>query len=303
MTVTSVGSPDSTAGDVRVSGLTVRRGGHRILDSVDVCLPLGGIHGLVGPNGSGKSTLLHCLAGLVPYRGSITGSGLVALCTTQPGHHRDRTLRAHLRLLAGRPDVDATRLPDLVDALRLGALLDRRPRAMSLGQQRAISLLGPLASRAPLALLDEPFLALDADRSRALEHLLTRSADLGRTFVVSSHSLEPLARCAAFIISLEAGRLTFHGSLAHFVATARPVRVDVVTPDPASLADAARAAWQVPLERRIDGRWSIRGRTMAEVLMLCAEHRVPLTGVWEDVPTLSEAVEHRDRDCRQEVPA
>src|SRR5262245_26265224 len=48
-------------------GLTKRFGARRVLDGVDLDVPLDGrIHGLFGPNGAGKTTLFRCLLGLEP---------------------------------------------------------------------------------------------------------------------------------------------------------------------------------------------------------------------------------------------
>jgi ABC transport system ATP-binding/permease protein len=58
----------------------ITRGGHRVLDSLDLGIGPGERVGLVGPNGSGKSTLLHLLAGrLAPDEGQLrVGETVVA---------------------------------------------------------------------------------------------------------------------------------------------------------------------------------------------------------------------------------
>ena len=57
-------------------GLTVRFGGVRAVDGVDVELRKGEILGLIGPNGAGKTTLFNLIAGVVPpSRGVIRYRG------------------------------------------------------------------------------------------------------------------------------------------------------------------------------------------------------------------------------------
>src|SRR5206468_2872549 len=45
------------------AGITVRYGGHVVLDSVAITAAAGEIVGLVGPNGAGKTTLFDVLSG------------------------------------------------------------------------------------------------------------------------------------------------------------------------------------------------------------------------------------------------
>lgn len=282
--------------------VSVRRGDRAVLDRVGFRLAGGRAHALVGPNGSGKSTLLHTLAGLVAHAGTISPRAPAALMTTHPGFHRDRTLRQHLRVVARLPHIDRGRLRDLVEELALTTLLDRRPRAMSLGQQRAVSLLAPLASGAPLLLLDEPFLALDAHRVATLEGLVLRAAAAGRVVVVSSHELLPLSRCCTELLALAGGRVTFTGTVEGLVTRSSPGRVLVRTPDPSAFASVVSREWAVTARAEADGRLSVPGRSMADVLGLCHRHGVPLLGVWDEVVTLDAALTSSDL-LRTEVAA
>lgn len=281
---------DAAGPFVVADGLSVRRGPRNVLDSVSLELVAGRVYALVGPNGSGKSTLLHALAGLVPCRGSLTVAGPAALMTTHAGYHRDRTLRDHLRIIARLPMVDRSRLDDLVRQFLLTDLLDRRPRTMSLGQQRSIGLLAPLASTAPLVLLDEPFLALDAQRVATLERLICELARAGRLVVVSSHELAPLARCSSQLVALAAGRVAYTGTITDLIAQVCPRRVLVNACEPHRLADVVEGEWAIQVRREADGRLVIAGREMAEVLALCHRHGLALTGIWDDVITLDEVI-------------
>ena len=66
---------------VEVRGLTVFRGGERVLSEVSWCVRPGEHWVLFGGNGSGKTTLLSALLTYVPAaRGSPCGSGVPAGC-------------------------------------------------------------------------------------------------------------------------------------------------------------------------------------------------------------------------------
>ena len=49
---------------IEVAGLTVARGGRRVLHCLDFAVRRGSVTGLLGPNGSGKTTLMRCIVGV-----------------------------------------------------------------------------------------------------------------------------------------------------------------------------------------------------------------------------------------------
>ncbi|UHD15873.1 ABC transporter ATP-binding protein [Thiocapsa bogorovii] len=91
------------------------------------------------------------------------------------------------RRLLGLPADDA-RIAHLVAALEIGALLDRRPAQLSVGQQQRVSIGRALAHGPALVLADEPSSALDprlADRVLGL--LRDLAVESGAAVVVATH--------------------------------------------------------------------------------------------------------------------
>lgn len=125
---------------------------------------------LVGPNGSGKSTLLRLLAGLVrPAAGTLLWDGEDALADLS-AHAGRVAYVGHLD--AVKPgltvieniqfDVSRGAALTALDMYGLKALADVPARMLSAGQKRRLALSRLELSWAPIWLLDEPTLGLDA---------------------------------------------------------------------------------------------------------------------------------------------
>jgi len=157
---------------LQASGLAAFRGERLVFRDLDFAVEAGGALLLTGPNGSGKSTLLRLLAGLLrPAAGALTWDGADAL-SDLPMHARRVAYVGHLDavkpgLTAAENLQFAARLSggivrDALAAVELKDLADLPGRMLSAGQQRRLALARLALSQAPLWLLDEPTLGLDA---------------------------------------------------------------------------------------------------------------------------------------------
>jgi heme exporter protein A len=157
---------------LQAAGLAAFRGERLVFRDLDFTVEAGGALLLTGPNGSGKSTLLRLLAGLLrPAAGAITWDGADAL-SDLPMHARRVAYVGHLDavkpgLTAAENLQFAARLSggivrDALAAVELKNLADLPGRMLSAGQQRRLALARLALSQAPLWLLDEPTLGLDA---------------------------------------------------------------------------------------------------------------------------------------------
>ena len=186
-----------------------------------------GITVLFGRSGSGKTTLVNALAGLIrPDAGRIAVDDRVlfdsdrGLCL--PPHRRrlgyvfqEGRLFPHLsvrqNLLYGRwfaarvgPRAD---LAQVVEMLGIGALLDRRPAALSGGEKQRVAICRALINDPAIIFADEPTGNLDSKNGDAiLDLLLDLHRERHTTLVMVTHSQE-IADMAARVITLHDGHL------------------------------------------------------------------------------------------------
>ena len=174
------------------------RGERPVFSGVSFSLDRGGALVLVGPNGSGKSSLLRILCGLLrPAGGSLTWEG--APVDDDWAAHRQRlhyvghldavkpTLTAAENLRDWARLRGATRAaPGALEALGIEDLADVPGRFLSAGQRRRLALARLVAAPAPLWLLDEPTVTLDADASaRVASMIAAHRANEGMTIVAT----------------------------------------------------------------------------------------------------------------------
>jgi molybdate transport system ATP-binding protein len=192
---------------------------------------------LFGPSGSGKTTLLRILSGLLaPDRGRIALRGRVltdtaARVNVPPGERRIGFVTQQAALfphLGGRANVafglrglgreSEQRVAEMLELFDAASFADRRPAALSGGEQQRIALARALAPQPELLLLDEPFAALDLTTKSAIVEKLRAS---GVPVLYVSHALADAWEMNADAIVLEAGRITSMGAARDVLAPYR----------------------------------------------------------------------------------
>jgi sodium transport system ATP-binding protein len=196
----------------------------RAVDGVSFAVARGETVGLLGGNGAGKTTLLRLLTTLLaPTAGTARIEGLdirrspievrrrvgyVSAGTGVP----DRLSGLETLLAYGRlHGIPAGLLRDsaarLVEALDMGAFIDRPCGRLSSGQRQRVSLARALVHDPPVLVLDEPTSSLDLLGARELLDLLERLRGEGRAILISTHRLHEIEpRCDRFVIIHE-GRI------------------------------------------------------------------------------------------------
>lgn len=189
-----------------LQGVTFGYDRTRVLDEVQLEIPVGDFACIIGPNAGGKSTLLKLMTGLLtPDRGSVRVLG----ATPQEARHRIGYLPQHTRVdpsfpitvgevvglgrlgqTRGRSSAQADR--EIVDAALADVSMGEHKRRpflkLSGGQRQRVLIARALACEPDILMLDEPTANLDFAVEEQLYALLSKLNER-LTIVLVSHDL------------------------------------------------------------------------------------------------------------------
>ncbi len=213
-----------------VEGLSLTRGGRRVLRDVDARFAGGRVTAIVGPSGAGKTSLLRCLNRLEePEAGrvSLDGADIRGLPPTDLRRRVGMVFQTPVLFEGGVRANLAYGLPsvtdeDLVAAMREAGLdqgfLERDSSALSVGQAQRICIARCLVREPEVLLMDEPTSALDKDAAARIERLIGTLAEHGLAIVLVTHDLAQARRVAHDAILLVEGAVATFGSPADIEA-------------------------------------------------------------------------------------
>ncbi|KGE20765.1 ABC transporter ATP-binding protein [Paenibacillus wynnii] len=209
----------------------VFRGGQGVHD-VSLVLKSQAIHGMIGANGSGKSTLLALMAGQqFPDSGQVLYGGIpvhehahtlsnICLVKTHERSWENYTLKQIFSFAALLyPNWDAGLAGELMDKFQLNA--KKKYKQLSRGGQSMAGIIKGMASRAPLTLLDEPVIGLDASmREIFYKALLADYSMFPRTFVMTTHLIDESENLFEYMTYIKKGNVAYHGPVEDLSAKA-----------------------------------------------------------------------------------
>lgn len=199
------------------------------LNGINLEFEEGEFSAIVGPSGSGKTTLLNIIGGLDDATQGNVSIDNVEINKLSPRKLTDFRMRnigfvfqaynlipvltageniefiMHLQGSSKREREIRTR--ELLEAVGLGEMTDRRPSKLSGGQQQRVAVARALASKPKFVLADEPTANLD---SKSTENLLEIMQKLNKeeniTFIFSTHDIRVVNK-ARRVITLEDGKV------------------------------------------------------------------------------------------------
>ncbi len=200
------------------------------VESLDLSVPAGGVHGFLGPNGSGKTTTIRMLLGLAAATrgemklfGQRVPSGLprimgrVGAVVEQPKFLPGFTGRTNLSLLARVAALPRTRVDEVLDRVDLTERADDRYKGYSLGMRQRLAIAATLLKQPDLLILDEPTNGLDPQGIRDIRTMIRSLGSSGVTVLLSSHILAEVEQVCDSVTIIRRGRLVTSGRVADVV--------------------------------------------------------------------------------------
>jgi putative ABC transport system ATP-binding protein len=197
------------------------------LRGVNLKVRHGEILSVIGPSGSGKSTLLNLLGALdTPTSGKIIidGEDITQLNERALARFRNRKIgfifqsynlidRSKVAknvelpaIVAGMPKKTRDRrVRELLELVGLGDKVNRKPNALSGGEQQRVAIARALINDPAFILADEPTGNLDSKTGQEIQNLLLRvNNEKNATIVIVTHNVE-LAERTGRILHLRDG--------------------------------------------------------------------------------------------------
>lgn len=176
--------------------------GTEALRGISLQIASGSIAAVIGGSGCGKTTLLRLVAGLDQPSAGLIRVGKEAITGPHPAVgivFQEPRLFPWLSVAdntgfglaeLARSDREA-RVAETLTRVGLSDYAARWPRELSGGQQQRVAIARALIARPKVALLDEPFSALDAfTRASLHDHLLALWREFRPTVVMVTHDVE-----------------------------------------------------------------------------------------------------------------
>jgi ABC-2 type transport system ATP-binding protein len=225
-----------TGGIIETRAVSKRFGRFDAIDNLHLSVPEGSVFALIGSNGTGKTTTIRMLMNILrPDRGDITVLGIpshelaprdfqrIGYVSESQKLPEGLTLGQYFKYLRHLyPGWDAALESELSEQFELPA--SRRIRHLSHGMRMKALLVGALAYRPKLLVLDEPLSGLDTlVRDEVVHGLLRQAADT--TILISSHELTEIESFTTHVAFMQNGGLLLQEAIESLQARFREVSV------------------------------------------------------------------------------
>ncbi len=216
---------------LEVSDVSVRFGGTKALQDVNIAVEPGSVTGLIGPNGAGKTTLFNVVTGLLsPTGGRVMLHGRdvtdapparraqLGLARTfqrlelftslsvrdnirVAGDIRNSWGRLHHRISVAK---ETERVLELTG---LGDIAERDVSDIPTGRARVVEVARALMTQPTVLLLDEPAAGQTEQETEGFGQLLGRLADEGLAICLVEHDMALVMRVSGVIHVLDYGEI------------------------------------------------------------------------------------------------
>ena len=215
--------------DVRLESVRKSYGDDVAVDGIDLDVSQGEFFTMLGPSGSGKTTMLRVIAGFEsPDEGRVLLKG--ADVTRQPPYERDvntvfqdyalfphmtvgENVAYGLKIKRIKKAERTKRTAEVLELVRLGGLMKRKPSQLSGGQRQRVALARAIINHPQVLLLDEPLGALDLKLRQDMQIELKRiQQEVGITFIYVTHDQEEALTMSDRLAVFNEGKIEQVGS-------------------------------------------------------------------------------------------
>ncbi|CNE26998.1 amino acid ABC transporter ATP-binding protein [Yersinia kristensenii] len=242
----------SSPAQIILSQVVKNYGETRVLDNLDLSIPVGQKVALIGPSGSGKSTILRLIKGLETFSsGQINIEGKPVNAGTQPYslfHRRppvnhvvgmvfqhfnlfphltveQNITEAPLRVLKVGIEEARARAHHYLQLVGLAHKANAWPATLSGGQQQRVAIARALAMRPKVMLFDEVTSALDPELvSEVLGVIRHIAHEQQMTMLLVTHEMHFARDVADRVIFMEQGKIVDDGVPQDILVTPRHAR-------------------------------------------------------------------------------
>lgn len=227
-----------------LDGVSKTFNGKPAVRDVSFSVERGQITGFLGPNGAGKTTSLRMSLGiLTPDRGTVSLFGgpprpsaldRVGFLPEERGIYRKMkvidVIVFFARLKGVAPAEARRRGLQMLEEFGLAEVAESKVKTLSKGMAQKVQIISTLVHEPEFIILDEPFSGLDPVNQNALEQVVRRQAEAGRTVLFSTHVMEHAERLCDKIVLIAKGRKAFDGTVAEALGQEpRRVTLEIVS--------------------------------------------------------------------------
>ena len=211
---------------VETKGLSKKFGSFTALDSLNLRIGVGTVHGLLGPNGAGKTTAIKILCGLLKPSGGegfVLGKSVpdrsilpeIGYMPQETALYLDLTVHGNLTLYGELFGLSRSRIAEreteLLEFVALQKWKDSLVSNLSGGMKHRVSLACSMIHEPNLLFLDEPTVGVDPELRAAFWEYFDLLKKKGVTIVLTTHYMDEAQHCDRIAL-LRQGQLLAEGT-------------------------------------------------------------------------------------------
>jgi zinc transport system ATP-binding protein len=204
-----------------VKNLTVKRGGHTIIDNISFDVPKGETFSIIGPNGAGKTTLFKAILGLIKYDGQVEWRRDIKISYVPQRFYIDNELPITTREFLKLKTNSDEKIREALESVGLMGggthvknvkehILNNRLGDLSGGELQRAVIAWSLLGSPEVLLFDEPTAGVDVVGEETIYSLLQKLKEThGMTILLISHELEIVRKYTTTVLCLNKERVCY----------------------------------------------------------------------------------------------